>query len=77
MGGKLFLETSDGVVAQYDHVILACHSDTALKILRHGNVQPEEERILSKFQWNENEAVLHCDENVGFHNTLITKFYLF
>lgn len=49
----------------YDHVILACHSDTALEILRAGNVTETEERILRSFQWSRNEVVLHSDVSVG------------
>lgn len=49
---------------QYDHVILACHSDAALEILRAGDISEEEERILSQFDWSRNEAVLHSDEKV-------------
>ncbi|KAJ3509469.1 hypothetical protein NLJ89_g5206 [Agrocybe chaxingu] len=65
-GGKpqVVLRRADGSEEVFDHVILACHSDTALEILRAGNIQPEEERILSQFQWNHNEAVLHSDENL-------------
>ncbi|KAI5123464.1 hypothetical protein M0805_008834 [Coniferiporia weirii] len=58
------LETSDGRTASFDHVILACHSDTALEILRAGDITSEEERILGKFRWNKNEAVLHSDINL-------------
>jgi len=46
----------------YDHVILACHSDTALAILMAGHSATENEKnILGRFQWNRNEAVLHSD----------------
>ncbi|KAH9936220.1 FAD/NAD(P)-binding domain-containing protein [Fomitopsis serialis] len=54
--------TASGERAIYDHVIFACHSDTALDILRvGGGVTPEEERILGAFKWNKNVAVLHYD----------------
>ncbi|EJC98838.1 FAD/NAD-binding domain-containing protein [Fomitiporia mediterranea MF3/22] len=59
--GKLELQTSTGEVELFDHVIFTCHSDTALEILKAGNVTPEEEHILSMFRWNRNEAVLHSD----------------
>ena len=62
--GKVELETSDGQTLTYDHVILACHSDTALNILRKGNISSDEDRILSKFSWNTNEAILHSDIDV-------------
>lgn len=66
-GRKVTLETIDGRTVDFDHVIIACHSDTALEILRNGGIEPEEERILSKFQWNKNEAVLHCDTDVSLN----------
>lgn len=61
---KVVLTTGSGEHVQYDHVILACHSDTALEILRAGRITEEEERILSQFDWNHNEAVLHSDEKL-------------
>lgn len=74
---KVQLETSDGSVATFDHVILACHSDTALEILRAGNITPEEELILNKFHWNKNEAVLHSDTQVSsngsYRDSLLTS----
>ncbi len=59
------LRTTDGAVETFDHVILACHSDTALRILKRGNCTEQEVRILSKFGWNKNEAVLHSDPAVS------------
>ncbi|KAF9562079.1 FAD/NAD(P)-binding domain-containing protein [Agrocybe pediades] len=62
---RVLLKTEDGTEAIYDHVILACHSDTALDILRRGgDFSKEEERILGQFEWNKNEAVLHHDEKL-------------
>ena len=58
------LQTADGTTRTFDHVIIACHSDTALQILRSGNITPDEERILGRFDWNKNEAVLHYDTQV-------------
>lgn len=59
-------------VEAYDHVILACHSDTALEVLRAGNISVTEERILESFRWNKNEAALHADEGVGKHINIDT-----
>ncbi|KAJ7028413.1 FAD/NAD(P)-binding domain-containing protein [Mycena alexandri] len=60
--GSVRLTTASGVTESYDHVIFACHSDTALSILQAGEgITEEEQRILSMFQWNRNEAVLHSD----------------
>ncbi|CAE6534810.1 unnamed protein product [Rhizoctonia solani] len=48
----------------FDHVILATHSDISLHILRQGvEITAEEEKILGSFLWNENRAVLHSDVN--------------
>ncbi|KAG7445519.1 FAD/NAD(P)-binding domain-containing protein [Guyanagaster necrorhizus] len=56
------LTTADGQEEVYDHVIMACHSDTALSILKEGGgIRPEEENILSMFKWTKNESVLHSD----------------
>ena len=63
--GGVELRILDDQVISYDHVILACHSDTALNILRAGNITSEEGSILSKFRWNTNEAVLHSDTDVS------------
>ncbi|KZW00950.1 FAD/NAD(P)-binding domain-containing protein [Exidia glandulosa HHB12029] len=60
--GSVVLVTADGQRQVYDHVILACHSDTALRILESGGDVTEKEReILGMFSWNRNEAVLHSD----------------
>lgn len=57
--------TASGELHVYDHVILACHSDTALALLRAGGgVTRDEERVLGAFDWCRNEAVLHSDERV-------------
>ncbi|KAG8712837.1 hypothetical protein FRC08_014025 [Ceratobasidium sp. 394] len=51
-----------GGIEEFDHVILATHSDTSLEILRRGSgVTSEEEAILGSFQWNKNRTVLHAD----------------
>ncbi|KAJ6585604.1 FAD/NAD(P)-binding domain-containing protein [Mycena capillaripes] len=55
------LTTASGIET-YDHVIFACHSDAVLSILKAGEgITTEEQEILSMFQWNQNEAVLHSD----------------
>lgn len=59
------LTTASGETQTFDHVILACHTDTTVGILEvGGGTTPEEARILGAFGWNRNEAVLHCDERV-------------
>ncbi|RXW18171.1 hypothetical protein EST38_g7683 [Candolleomyces aberdarensis] len=63
---KIVLRTDGGDEIEYDHVIFACHSDTAFEILKAGNITPEEARILGMFEWNKNEVVLHSDPTVNF-----------
>lgn len=54
----------------YDHVILACHSDTALTLLRAGGcATADEERILSAIDWRRNRAILHYDEQVSLQGS--------
>ena len=65
--GKVLLTTVNGKSEEYDHVIMACHADASLAILRAGGgVTAEEERILGGFQWNKNVAVIHSDTKVAF-----------
>lgn len=45
---------------RYDHVFMACHADQALRILADPGML--EEQVLGKFQFQDNEAVLHTDE---------------
>ncbi|MBI1324633.1 NAD(P)-binding protein [bacterium] len=47
----------------FDHVIFACHSDQALKILGE-NATTTERQILSRFPYSRNVAVLHTDESL-------------
>jgi len=60
------LTTSNGQTVTYDHVVLACHSNTALSILKAGvGLTEDEQNILGRFQWNRNHAVLHSDIRVS------------
>ena len=43
----------------FDQVVLACHSDQALKLLSDGS--HDEQRVLGAMQYQDNEAVLHTD----------------
>lgn len=61
----MLLETADGHIEEFDHVIMACHTDATLDILRRGKgVTTREEELLSSFRWNKNTAVLHSDARV-------------
>ncbi|KAI0372269.1 FAD/NAD(P)-binding domain-containing protein [Pilatotrama ljubarskyi] len=62
---RVELTTASGETLPFDHVILACHSDTIVEILNAGGgMTPEEARILESFKWNRNEAVLHSDKRL-------------
>jgi hypothetical protein len=64
--GKAILVTASGECETFDHIIFACHSGDALRIVdASGGATPEEREILSTFQWVTNEVWLHSDENVG------------
>ena len=54
--------SSAGDVSRFDEVIFACHSDQALRML--GQPSGLEEKVLSGFPYEINEAVLHTDSSV-------------
>lgn len=60
--GKVSVLAEDGSSSIYDRVILACHADQAYKILK--DKTPDEVRLLSKFKYQPNKAVLHTDRNL-------------
>jgi predicted NAD/FAD-binding protein len=60
------LVTATGKSEIFDHIIFACHTDDALRILdRGGGATPEEREILGAFSWSKNDLWLHSDESVG------------
>lgn len=54
--------TSAGNAQNFDHVILACHGDQALRLLVNPN--PTEQRLLREFKYQPNVATLHTDASV-------------
>lgn len=60
---NITVKLSNGVSQDFDHVIFACHSDQALRILGDGCTQPERE-VLSAFPYQKNRAVLHTDASL-------------
>ncbi|HAC92005.1 MAG TPA: FAD-dependent oxidoreductase, partial [Planctomycetaceae bacterium] len=63
------LRTSDGVLVtsqdgqeRYDHVVLATHADTSLRLL--SDPSPAEKSILGSFPYQASQAVLHRDESL-------------
>ena len=65
--GNVILETATGKRETFDHIIFACHSDDALRILDAGSgATPAEREVLGAFRWSRNEVWLHSDEDVSF-----------
>ena len=54
------VETAAGS-EQFDHVVLACHSDQALALL--GDARADEQAVLGAIAYQPNRAVLHTDAN--------------
>jgi predicted NAD/FAD-binding protein len=59
---SVFVTDSKGQVSEYDHVVFSCHADEALESLQ--DASPDEIRILGKFRYQSNSAVLHRDVSV-------------
>ncbi|KAF8349584.1 hypothetical protein F5887DRAFT_914504 [Amanita rubescens] len=63
--GKVILTTADGQFEIYDHVIVACHSDGAIKILEAGGDLGVDggitRDVLGMFEWSRNEVTLRSD----------------
>lgn len=57
---RVDVHLKEGESERFDHVVLACHSDQALRML----VQPSklEHELLGAFPYQANETVLHTDE---------------
>lgn len=60
--GKVSVLAADGTSAIFDRVIMACHADQAYDIVK--DKSPDELRLLSKFKYQPNKAVLHTDRNL-------------
>lgn len=60
--GKVKVTSTDGTSAIFDKVIMACHADQSYKIVSKKTA--DEERLLSKFKYQPNKAVLHTDRNL-------------
>ena len=46
---------------EYDHVVMACHADQSLKLIQPSTMEND---LLKNFEYVENQAYLHCDENL-------------
>lgn len=59
--GKVLVVTSKGEQMEFDKVIMASHADQSYQIVKHKTA--DEERLLSKFKYQANKAVLHTDKS--------------
>lgn len=59
INGKVLVVTEKGEEMEFDKVIMACHADQTYKIVQQKT--HDEERLLSKFKYQPNLAVLHTD----------------
>lgn len=57
--GAITLEFADGSLRDFDEVILACHSDQALRLL--ANPSQQEQEVLGAIPYQDNDVVLHTD----------------
>ena len=57
--GRIKLKTAQGDWQSFDEVILACHSDQAMRILK--DLSQDEQEVLGKMAYQKNEVVLHTD----------------
>lgn len=58
-GLKSIVHSAAGSHEPFDHVIFACHSDQALRLLAHAT--PQEHAALSAIRFQDNEMILHRD----------------
>ena len=58
----VIIEDLHGGREHYDDVVLACHADQALALL--ANPTAEEQKLLSSFPYQRNQAFLHMDQNL-------------
>lgn len=61
--GRVLLHFDGADTEEYDHVIMACHGDQTMEILK-ADATEDESQILSKFHTTENVAYLHSDLSV-------------
>lgn len=59
---RVEVESSTHGVRVYDHVVVACHADQALRILAEPT--PVEREVLEQFPYHTNSVILHTDTSV-------------
>jgi predicted NAD/FAD-binding protein len=61
-GNKVSIQDARGETLEYDHVVLACHGDQALALLKDASL--EERSVLGAFRYQKNRAFLHKDAGI-------------
>ncbi|MDA0832342.1 MAG: FAD-dependent oxidoreductase [Planctomycetota bacterium] len=59
---RVELTPGDAQPLRFDHVVFACHSDQAMRML--ADASPVEREVLSEFPYERNVAVLHTDASI-------------
>ncbi len=57
-----FVEVRNGIVHQFDHVVMASHADQSLRMLN--SYDPAERKLLETFTYQPNKAILHTDPSL-------------
>jgi predicted NAD/FAD-binding protein len=60
--GYVEVKVTGHEIEKFDQVFMACHGDQALQILADPSMN--EEQVLGKFQYQQNEAILHTDKSL-------------
>jgi predicted NAD/FAD-binding protein len=60
--GAVVIQPAGGAAERFDHAIMACHADQALRLL--ADPSPLERETLGAFPYRRNDVVLHDDERV-------------
>lgn len=62
LADHVVIADAEGGRATFDHVVLACHADQALRLL--ADPSPTEREVLSAFPYQRNDVLLHTDTSV-------------
>ncbi|WP_371377996.1 NAD(P)/FAD-dependent oxidoreductase [Thalassotalea aquiviva] len=60
--GKVFLDFADDHSEAFDEVVIACHSDQALALLKDASKQ--EQQVLGAIKYSPNNVILHTDTSL-------------
>ena len=60
---RVILTGANEESSEFDHVVFACHSDQAVRILGE-DITEKERQVLSCFPYEKNSVVLHTDTSV-------------